>query len=91
MGLKAGGSANGVGAEAAADKGGWTLEDLIKASEAAEFRLGGDAIRTLAVGEEHLSKMPAAEQPSELKATLLPYQLQVGWFTVGQEGSLRAR
>ena len=74
-GLKAGSATKDAGL---ASKREPTLEDLMKVSEAAEFRLGGDAIKTLAVGEEYLSKMPMADQPSELAATLLPYQLQVG-------------
>lgn len=54
-----------------------SLESLLKTSEAVEFRKGGDAIKTLAMGEEELSKMPMAPQPPQLKSTLLPYQLQV--------------
>lgn len=54
-----------------------SLEELLKSSDAVEFRKGGDAIKTLAKGEEELSKMPLAEQPKQLKSTLLPYQLQV--------------
>jgi SWI/SNF-related matrix-associated actin-dependent regulator of chromatin subfamily A3 len=52
-------------------------EEILKSSDAVEFRKGGDAIKTLAKGEEELSKMPQAEQPKQLKSTLLPYQLQV--------------
>lgn len=54
-----------------------SLENILKSSEAVEFRKGGDAIKTLAMGEEELSKMPLAAQPPQLKSTLLPYQLQV--------------
>lgn len=54
-----------------------SLEDILKSSDAIEFRKGNDAIKTLAMGEEQLSKMPQAEQPKQLKSTLLPYQLQV--------------
>lgn len=54
-----------------------SLEEILQSSDAIEFRKGGDAIKTLAMGEEQLSQMPQAEQPSQLKSTLLPYQLQV--------------
>jgi SWI/SNF-related matrix-associated actin-dependent regulator of chromatin subfamily A3 len=54
-----------------------SLEEILKSSDAIEFRKGGDAIKALAMGEEQLSKMPQAEQPKQLKSTLLPYQLQV--------------
>lgn len=54
-----------------------SLEEILKSSDAVEFRKGGDAIKTLAKGEEELSKMPQADQPKQLKSTLLPYQLQV--------------
>lgn len=54
-----------------------SLEEILKSSDAVEFRKGGDAIKALAMGEEELSKMPQAEQPKQLKSTLLPYQLQV--------------
>ncbi|KAL6898334.1 SNF2 family N-terminal domain-containing protein [Trichoderma evansii] len=58
-----------------------SLEELLKSSDAVEFRKGGDAIKTLAMGEEELSKMPQAEQPKQLKSTLLPYQLQgLAWM-----------
>ncbi|KAJ6444437.1 SNF2 family domain-containing protein [Purpureocillium lavendulum] len=77
MGLKAGSSTQGLGGEqSGTDQTELTLEDLMKSSDATQFRQGGDAIETLAIDEEHLSKMPMASQPKELKATLLPYQLQ---------------
>lgn len=77
-GLKGGGSTHGVGGEPIlADQVDLTLEDLMKKSDASQFRNGEDAIKTLAIGEDDLSKMPFAEQPAQLAATLLPYQLQV--------------
>ena len=80
MGLKAGSSSQGVGSEQnEPDQAEVTLEDLMKSSDATEFRQGGDAIKTLAIDEDHLAKMPMATQPPELKATLLPYQLQVSF------------
>ncbi|KAH6607662.1 hypothetical protein Trco_003975 [Trichoderma cornu-damae] len=58
-----------------------SLEDILESSDAVEFRKGGDAIKTLAMDEEQLSKMPQAEQPKQLKSTLLPYQLQgLAWM-----------
>ncbi|KAL7784831.1 SNF2 family N-terminal domain-containing protein [Trichoderma ceciliae] len=58
-----------------------SLEEILKSSDAIEFRKGGDAIKTMAMGEEQLSKMPQAEQPNQLKSTLLPYQLQgLAWM-----------
>ncbi|GJN66954.1 hypothetical protein ACCO45_011115 [Purpureocillium lilacinum] len=82
MGLKAGSSSQGVGSEQnEPDQAEVTLEDLMKSSDATEFRQGGDAIKTLAIDEDHLAKMPMATQPPELKATLLPYQLQgLAWM-----------
>ena len=54
-----------------------SLENILKSSEAVAFRKGGDAIKTLAMGEEELSNLPLAAQPPQLRSTLLPYQLQV--------------
>ncbi|CAM1511353.1 Fc.00g088660.m01.CDS01 [Cosmosporella sp. VM-42] len=60
-----------------------SLETLLQSSEAVEFRKGGDAIKALAVGEKELEKMPKADQPDQLKAQLLPYQLQgLAWMTL---------
>ncbi|POR38799.1 Helicase-like transcription factor [Tolypocladium paradoxum] len=83
-GLKSGGSTLGVGGEPTlADQVDLTLEDLMKKSDASQFRNGEDAIKTLAIGEDDLSKMPFAEQPAQLAATLLPYQLQgLAWMTL---------
>ncbi|PHH73104.1 hypothetical protein CDD80_4034 [Ophiocordyceps camponoti-rufipedis] len=76
-GLKSGSTSYGIGS----DVGGITqaelsLEELIKKSDATEFRRGGDAIKTLAIDEAYLAAMPMAEQPPQLASTLLPYQLQ---------------
>lgn len=54
-----------------------TLEQLAQASQAVQMRNAGDVIKTLAMDEDRLSKMPMASQPSSLRAKLLPYQLQV--------------
>ncbi|KAK7394064.1 hypothetical protein QQX98_013154 [Neonectria punicea] len=59
-----------------------SLEELLKTSEAVEMRQGGDTIKTLAIGEVELEKMPMTDQPASLKAQLLPYQLQgLAWMT----------
>lgn len=76
MGLK---SASTNGALGSGDQGEpeVNLEDLLKTSQAVEFRQGGDVVKTLAMSEDQLADMPKAKQPSQLQATLLPYQLQV--------------
>lgn len=78
MGLRAGGASYGIGTEPSmADQMDITLEELMKKSDVTEFRKGGDAIKALAIDEEHLSNMPWADQPTQLASALLPYQLQV--------------
>ncbi|KAK3390577.1 helicase-like protein [Podospora didyma] len=57
------------------------MQELSKASQAVNFRPGGD-IQTLAMDEDELSQMPKAKQPDALRARLLPYQLQgLAWMT----------
>ncbi|GAB1318601.1 Rad5-like protein (SNF2 family domain-containing protein) [Madurella fahalii] len=59
-----------------------SLEQLAQISQTVNFRGGGDIVQTLAMDEDHLSKMPEADQPDTLRATLLPYQLQgLAWLT----------
>ncbi|KAK7449093.1 SNF2 family domain-containing protein [Colletotrichum acutatum] len=59
-----------------------SLEDLAQASQAISSRPRGDAVKSLVMDEEFLSKMPMAEQPAVLESTLLPYQLQgLAWMT----------
>ncbi|KKY36021.1 putative rad5-like protein [Diaporthe ampelina] len=53
-----------------------SLEQLAQLSQAMQFRSGDDNLKTLAMDEEALSKLPQAEQPQELRSALLPYQLQ---------------
>lgn len=58
-----------------------SLEELAQTSEAVEFRSGDDNLKTLAMDEELLSKLPKAPQPAALKSQLLPYQLQgLAWL-----------
>jgi SWI/SNF-related matrix-associated actin-dependent regulator of chromatin subfamily A3 len=78
MGLKSGRSTAGLPEEAPEV----SLEELAKASQAVNLRVGGDVVKSLAMDEDQLSKLPMAEQPTSLKATLLPYQLQgLAWLT----------
>lgn len=78
MGLKAGGTTHGMGS-AGPKEPEISLEDILKKSQSVEFRDGIDALKTFATDEEYLRNMPSCDQPAALKATLLPYQLQVSW------------
>ncbi|KAK2606109.1 hypothetical protein QQS21_003504 [Conoideocrella luteorostrata] len=81
LGLKAGGSTHGFGT-VAIEEPEISLEDILKHSESVEFRNEADAIKTFAMDEQYLSQLPSCEQPTGLKATLLPYQLQgLAWMT----------
>lgn len=78
MGLTNGSSTQGVGKGLSVpQKPEITMDNVLEKSQAVEMRKGGDAIKSLAIGEDELEKMPMAEQPEQLKAQLLPYQLQV--------------
>ncbi|RDA82962.1 hypothetical protein CP532_0874 [Ophiocordyceps camponoti-leonardi (nom. inval.)] len=81
-GLKAGAATYGIGSDAAGmAQANLSLEELIKISDATEFRREGDAIKTLAIDEAYLAAMPQAQQPPQLASTLLPYQLQgLAWM-----------
>ncbi|CAG9950071.1 unnamed protein product [Clonostachys rosea f. rosea IK726] len=58
-----------------------SLDQLLQKSENVEFRKAGDLIKSIALSEEQLAAMPQADQPSQLKATLLPYQRQaLAWL-----------
>lgn len=58
-----------------------SLTDLTQISQAVQFRSGGDSLKTLAMTEDTLSKLPMAVQPEALKSQLLPYQLQgLAWL-----------
>lgn len=58
-----------------------SLEQLAQASQAVQFRAGADNLKTLAMDEDTLSKLPMAPQPEVLKSKLLPYQLQgLAWL-----------
>jgi SWI/SNF-related matrix-associated actin-dependent regulator of chromatin subfamily A3 len=78
MGLTNGSSTQGLGKELSVpQKPEITMDNVLEKSQVVEMRKGGDAIKSLAIGEDELEKMPMAEQPEQLKAQLLPYQLQV--------------
>lgn len=58
-----------------------SLEQLARASQVVQFRAGDDNLKTLAMDEDTLSKLPLAPQPEALKSQLLPYQLQgLAWL-----------
>lgn len=71
MGLKSSQSRAGLPAEPEI-----SLDQLAQLSQAVQFRSGDDNLKTLAMDEEALSKLPQADQPKEIRSTLLPYQLQ---------------
>ncbi|KAL2189334.1 RAD5-like protein [Thermothelomyces heterothallicus CBS 203.75] len=79
MGLKGGRSTFGFLGDEEEET---SLEQLAQASQAVNFRAGGDIAQTLAMDEDQLSRMPQAEQPEQVRAKLLPYQLQgLAWLT----------
>lgn len=61
---------------------GMSMEELLRQSESYEACREGDAMKKLAMDEDKLSKLPKADQPAALKATLLPYQLQVCYLSM---------
>lgn len=69
-----------------------TMEQLAKMSEVTNFRSGGDMIKSLAMSEEDLTKLPMASQPEKLRAQLLPYQLQgLAWMISKENPKLPAK
>ncbi|KAK0718081.1 RAD5-like protein [Lasiosphaeria miniovina] len=84
MGLKSGRSTYGL----ALDEHGpqVSLEQLTQVSQAVTLRTGGGMVQSFAIDEDQLCKMPLAEQPASLRATLLPYQLQgLAWLTTKEK------
>lgn len=58
-----------------------SLEQLAQISQSVQFRSGNDNLKTLAMDEATLSKLPMATQPQALRSQLLPYQLQgLAWL-----------
>ncbi|KAM0263121.1 hypothetical protein ACHAPA_008954 [Fusarium lateritium] len=92
MGLTNGSSTQGVGKGLTVpQKPEVTMDNVLEKSQAVEMRKGGDAIKSLAIGEDELEKMPMAKQPEQLKAQLLPYQLQgLAWMTSKEKPQLPA-
>lgn len=83
MGLKSGRSSAGLGSnDFAALEPQVSLEQLTQASQAVQFRTGDDIAKTISMDEDTLALMPRAQQPQALKATLLPYQLQVHYVNL---------
>ncbi|KAK0715646.1 RAD5-like protein [Lasiosphaeris hirsuta] len=63
-----------------------SLQELAQVSQAVNFRSGGDIAKSLAMDEAQLAKLPMAQQPSTIKATLLPYQLQgLAWLSAKED------
>lgn len=78
MGLKGKSTAGGPGQPAQPEV---SLEQLTRTSQAVQYRAGEDNLKTLAMDEDTLSKLPMAKQPQALKSQLLPYQLQgLAWL-----------
>ena len=75
LGLKSGKASYGLGGQGEEEQP--SLNDILQGSEAVDLRSSGDGLKSLAMTEEMLSKLPMAKQPESLKAQLLPYQLQV--------------
>ncbi|KAM0563595.1 hypothetical protein ACHAPJ_001319 [Fusarium lateritium] len=93
MGLTNGSSTQGLGSELLVpQKPEVTMENVLQKSEAVEMRKGGDAIKSLAIAEDELEKLPMAKQPEELKAQLLPYQLQgLAWMAAKEKPEFPAK
>lgn len=66
-----------------------SLQELAQVSQAVNFRSGRDITKSLAMDEDQLAKLPMAQQPSTIKATLLPYQLQgLAWLSAKENPKL---
>ena len=69
-----------------------TLQDIAKSSQAVNLRAGSDLAKSFAMDEDQLSKMPLAEQPTTISATLLHYQLQgLAWLTAKEKPKFPAK
>jgi SWI/SNF-related matrix-associated actin-dependent regulator of chromatin subfamily A3 len=85
MNLTSGRSSAGLPKEQPAIAGP-SVEQLMQASKVLHNHSAEDIVRTLAMDEEQLSKLPLATQPPALKAQLLPYQLQgLAWLTANEK------
>ena len=85
MGLQSGFSQAGLPRGRVLEEEQASLEELAEISQVVA-RSSADIIKSLAVDEDQLSKMPLAEQPAMLRSKLLPYQLQgLAWLTAKEK------
>lgn len=61
------------------------MDDLVETSQRINPREMGTVAEKFGAGEEALSKMPMAEQPSRLATKMLPYQRQALFWLLAQE------
>ncbi|KAK0621623.1 SNF2 family N-terminal domain-containing protein [Bombardia bombarda] len=91
MGLKSGRGTSGFPSGAPGEPE-MSLEQLTQLSQAVNLRASGDVANTIAMDEDQLALMPAAEQPEALRAKLLPYQLQgLAWLLAKENPKFPAR
>lgn len=62
-----------------------TMEDVIETSQRINPREMGQVVEKFGAGEDALSKMPMADQPSRLCTKMLPYQRQALFWLLAQE------
>ncbi|KAL8839507.1 MAG: hypothetical protein Q9170_001730 [Blastenia crenularia] len=62
-----------------------TIDDLVETSQRINPREMGEVVEKFGAGEEALSKMPTADQPSRLATKMLPYQRQALFWLLAQE------
>ncbi|KAI4129439.1 MAG: hypothetical protein LQ338_002220 [Usnochroma carphineum] len=62
-----------------------TMQDVIETSQRINPREMGEVVEKFGTGEEALSKMPMANQPSRLSTRMLPYQRQALFWLLAQE------
>jgi len=68
-----------------------SLQDLLDRTQTLDARTESDLLKTFAMDEEALSKLPKAEQPEAIHSKLLPYQLQgLAWMTAKEEPQVPA-
>ncbi|KXJ92263.1 RAD5-like protein [Microdochium bolleyi] len=66
-----------------------SLQDLLDRTQTLDARTESDLLKTFAMDEEALEKLPKADQPAELHSKLLPYQLQgLAWMVAKEQPQL---
>ena len=66
-----------------------TMDDLVETSQRINPREMGEVVEKFGTGEEALSKMPMADQPSRLATKMLPYQRQaLSWLQTQEDPQL---